>query len=210
MQAASETLLDLGNYGLQLTPGNAPTPGFETWLASHAIPIRSHHGFDYHKLRHTVWDETGNCLVHSDSVHPPKYTHPTSHFWFDKLEKQHYQNIIFETMYPEYLLGNGDDLNRAMQLKTPLAVDISHIYIQLEQGSLEKSIWNKLQNYEYIKEIHLSANQGCIDNHQPLQSNSFGLAWAKEHLSSLPVILECYMFKLSKEQCLSQIDVIIH
>ena len=33
MQAAAEDLLGLDPDGLQLTPGNVPTPGFERWLA---------------------------------------------------------------------------------------------------------------------------------------------------------------------------------
>lgn len=51
MQAAAEELITLGAYGLQLTPGLAPTPNFNNWLEENQIKTRTHHGFSWDRLR---------------------------------------------------------------------------------------------------------------------------------------------------------------
>ena len=59
---------------------------------------------------------------------------------------------ILETMYPEYYLGNGAEIDLAMDLEINLAVDISHIYIQKSNNLISDKIWKRLQNYEKINE----------------------------------------------------------
>ena len=92
-----------------------------------------------------------------------------------------------------------------------LAVDVSHIYIQLCQGSLDRSTWHKLQNYPHIGEFHISANQGKGDIHQPITHETFGLDWLRDRLTGsrdIPVILECYMHYLSLTARQDQIKLI--
>jgi hypothetical protein len=128
--------------------------------------------------------------------------------WWKRLQAGDYHHLILETMYPRYYLGNSDELAAAMDLELQLAVDVSHIYIQLCQGSLSDTVWRRLQEYEYIREFHLSSNTGASDIHRPIDKNTFGYGWVKERALSIPVILECYMHCLSNEERTGQIELI--
>ena len=209
MQSALEDLLSLGVSGLQLTPGLVPTENFRTWLKEQRINIRTHHGFCWDRLRCKVWSDNGDRLVTSDSVHPPQISHPAQKLWWPRAESGDYHNLILETMYPQYLLGSGEELSRAMDLGLQLAVDVSHIYIQLCQGTINENLWQRLQDYEEIRELHLSSNTVRADIHQPLTQDTFGLDWVQERSSDkTPVILECYLHKLSLQERLEQLELI--
>ncbi len=211
MQPAAQDLINLGIDGLQLTPGNAPTKNFQQWISAQKIAIRTHHGFCWHRLRQRVWDDDGNCLVRSHSVHPPKVNSEASRAWMQKSEQGAYQNILLETMYPGYCLGSSEELLWAMAIGLNLAVDVSHIYIQLCQGSLDRSTWQKLQNYSHIGEFHISANNGKGDIHQPITNETFGLDWIRDRTSGdrdIQVVLECYMHHLSSTEQQEQVRLI--
>lgn len=197
MQAAAAELWALEPDGLQLTPGNAPTPGFAAWLTQTGIPSLSHHGFCWQALRQPVWHPTGHCRVHANSVHPPQTHEVAACHWWQQLEARQDRLPLLETMYPGYLLGHGTELDRAMDLGLRLAVDVSHLHIQRHQGVLSEQTLRRLQDYPHIGEIHLSHNAGTHDSHQPLQPDSFGLAWALERSQSIPLVLECYMHRLT-------------
>jgi hypothetical protein len=209
MQSSAEELLALKPFGLQLTPGNAPTLGFENWLKENNINYLVHHGFCWNTLKQNVWDEKGKFLTNSHSVHPPLKTNLDSDTWYKILEKK--QNLpILETMYPEYYLGNGLEIEQAMQLELDLAIDISHIFIQKVNNLITEKLWKKLQNYSNIKEIHVSANSGKRDSHKIINQESFGLEWAKERCNEIPVILECYMHRLSGNERLEQMQILLN
>jgi hypothetical protein len=211
MQPAAQDLINLGIDGLQLTPGNVPTGNFQQWLLGQKIDIRTHHGFCWQRLRQMVWDDDANCLVRSHSVHPPKTASAASQIWKRKAEQGSYQNILLETMYPGYCLGSTEEILWAMAVGLRLAVDVSHIYIQLCQGSLDRSTWQKLQNYPDIGEFHISANHGKGDIHQPITHETFGLDWVRDRISGdrdLPVVLECYMHHLSSAERQEQVRLI--
>ena len=210
MQSAAAELLSLGVKGLQLTPGNAPTPRFQEWLKTQNIVVRTHHGFHWQALRQNVWSDTAECLVKADSVHPPQVHNGICHLWKQKAAAGYYAGILMETMYPGYCLGNGEEIQWAMERKISLSVDVSHIYIQLSQGCLTAKVWRKLQTYEWIGELHLSANNGRRDIHQPIDSETFGLAWVKERAQDeIPIVLECYMHRLSKAERLEQVSFVL-
>lgn len=209
MRSAAEELLSLGVGGLQLTPGLVPTEDFQGWLLEKQIKIRTHHGFSWRQLRTKVWDDNGNCLVDSDSVHPPLKNHPCTKVWKSRVEEGDYHHLILETMYPEYWLGSGEELIRAMDLGLQLAVDVSHIYIQLCQGAMGEDVWKRLQEYDRISELHVSSNTGRADIHQPIAEDSFGLDWVRSRSQDgIPVILECYLHKLSSLERLEQLELI--
>lgn len=211
MQAAAEDLLSLNVDGLQLTPGLAPTENFSTWLENNQVNTRTHHGFCWDRLRRRVWSDDGDCLVTSDSIHPPLIKDACCGAWWKRLYKGDYHHLVLETMYPGYCLGNSEELTAAMDLQLKLAVDVSHIYIQLSLGSLTDTVWRRLQDYEYISELHLSSNTGACDIHQPIDKNTFGYDWVKERTISggeIPIILECYMHGLSQEQRAGQIQLV--
>ena len=81
MQAAAAKLWELGPDGLQLNPGNAPTPGFAAWLDQAGIPSLSHHGFSWQALRQNVWSHSGRCRVGTGSAHPPQAHEPAASHW---------------------------------------------------------------------------------------------------------------------------------
>lgn len=180
--------------GVQLTPGNLPTPDFRAHVARSGVATRTHHGFAFAARKQPVWID-GRCVVDSDSVHPPEagpYEVPSA---------------ILEVMYPGHALGTGDEVERAIADRVRLAVDVSHVFIQRTLGVMTDRVWRLLGDYDRICELHVSANQGRLDTHQPLAADSFGLGWARERCGELPLVLECYMHRLSADERRRQIDL---
>lgn len=202
MQSAFDDLAALDVEGIQLTPGNAPTLGFAEHLRQSKRATRTHHGFAPTAMRQEVWTETFELTGAWHSVHPPR---AASHDWLPAAGA----NICIETMYPGQPLGSGEALSAAMDAGVRLAVDVSHIFIQREQGVLSDSMWRRLQDYEHVEEIHLSANDGRRDRHAPLAPDTFGLQWARRRSAetSTPVMLECYMHKLSDDERRYQTEI---
>ena len=195
MSDAAETLLALapGRIGLQLTPGCAPSP------ITVACPMRTHHGFTYRALRAPVWD--GGMLVwHGDSVHPP-LQNQVSDNW------QPSEDVVMETMYPGYAaLANGEQIAAAMDAGRFLAVDVAHLDIQLYHSILARDVLDRLLRYERVAEIHVSTSRDARDAHAKLSVSTWGIEWARARLATgTPVILECYMHKLSHEERLEQV-----
>jgi hypothetical protein len=216
MNAAFDELASLGG-AVQLTPGNHPTPAFEEHVTQFRrdVATRSHHGFDFARRRRDVWDAEGNCLVGAHSVHPPQDDAAAGEAirargiarWLET--RARCREPLLETMYPGYLLGTGDEIEEAMRLRTPLAVDVSHVFMQLHAGAMNEATWKRLANYEHVEEVHVSANSGTHDAHAPLAPDTFGLAWARERFADgTPTVLECYMFRLSPSERAAQIDLI--
>src|SRR5262249_50494604 len=195
MSDAAETLVALapGRVGLQLTPGCAPSPIDVT------CPVRTHHGFTFRALRAQVW-EGGTLVWHGDSVHPPLQRQVPDDW-------QPPDDVVMETMYPGYAaLANGDQIAAAMDEGRWLAVDVAHLDIQRYHGILAKSVLHRLMNYQRIAEVHVSTSHEHRDTHAKLSTSNWGIDWAREHLAAgTPVILECYMHKLSHEERLEQI-----
>ncbi|MFL5354900.1 hypothetical protein [Archangium sp.] len=209
MQAAAEELLSLGAEGLQLTPGNAPTGGFEAWLKDRGVETRTHHGFHWRALRGPVWSPEAECLVGSHSVHPPRAQDDAAARWFHRAGQGAFADRTLETMYPGYVLGTGEELERAMDMGLRLAVDVSHLCIQREAGVLAERTWKRLQDYPRIGEVHVSESLGQRDAHRPVHPATFGLGWVRERLGAgVDVILECYMHRLSPRERLGQLDIL--
>jgi hypothetical protein len=195
MSEAAETLVALapGRIGLQLTPGCAPSP------INVQCPMRTHHGFTYKALRAPVWNG-GTLVWHGDSVHPPRQRDVPGDW-------QPPADVVMETMYPGYAaLANGDQIAAAMDAGRWLAVDVAHLDIQTYHGILAKSVRHRLMNYERIAEVHVSTSREARDTHAKLTQRTWGIEWARAQLAAgTPVILECYMHKLSHEERLEQI-----
>ena len=199
MGSAVDALLALRPDGLQLTPGNQPTPGISERLG--ALTARTHHGFSAHAWKQTVWRADGTCAVDSDSVHPPVSTHPAADTWAPDATMP-----VLETMYPGNRLGTGAELDHVMSLGLPLAVDVSHVFMQRCAGAIGEATWKRLQDYEHVAEVHVSANAGRSDSHFPLTADTFGLPWALEKLrAGTPVILESYFHRLSHDARRAQV-----
>jgi hypothetical protein len=192
---AADTLIALapGRVGLQLTPGCAPSPINVT------CPTRTHHGFTHRALRATVWD-SGTLVWHGDSLHPPLQRQVPDDW-------QPPEDVVLETMYPGYAaLANGDQIASAMDAGRWLAVDVAHLDIQMHHGILAKSVLDRLLTYERVAEVHVSTSHEHRDTHAKLTTSNWGIEWARAHLAAgTPVILECYMHKLSHEERLEQI-----
>jgi hypothetical protein len=210
MAGAFDELAALG-AGLQLTPGNQPTPGFAAHVAASGVPTRRHHGFSFEARRADVWSAGGACLVPSESVHPPADGEGGEgggaawRAWYEAAPRR----PVLEVMYPGFTLGCGDEVLAAMDAGRPLAVDVSHVFIQRTQGAMDERVWHRLQGYERIAEVHVSANGGRHDTHRPLADDTFGLAWAREQLrAGTPVVLECYMHRLTDGERRRQIELV--
>lgn len=203
---ACRELLTLGAAGIQLTPGNVPDPALVDVLAG--IPVRTHHGFSWHAMKQRVWDDAGHCRVTADSVHPPTEREPAFAGWWEAIRARP-AAAVHETMYPGYRLGNGAEIERAMEEGLSLAVDVSHIHIQVSAGVMTQETWRRLQRYTGIAELHVSDNAGRVDSHRPLNRNTFGLGWARERArTGLPLVLEAYMHKLSQDQRRAQVELL--
>ncbi len=203
MESAFAELARLG-VGIQLTPGNLPTRGFREHVAASGVITRTHHGFAWRERKTATWIG-GACAVESESVHPPLVGDQLDwRTWFERAPRR----PILEVMYPGYALGTGDEVERAMDEGLALAVDVSHVFLQLAQGAMLARTWQRLQRYDRIAEVHVSANLGRADSHRPLAPSTFGLGWAVERVAELPVILECYMHKLSEQQRFDQLGYI--
>ena len=196
MSDAAETLAALapGRVGLQLTAGCAPGPITVT------CPTRTHHGFTYRALRAPVW-EGGTLLWHGDSLHPPLARHVPDG-WLPP------DGLVLETMYPGYAaLANGDQIAAAMDAGRYLAVDVAHLEIQKYHGLLPDAVLRQLLDYERVAEVHVSTSHEHRDTHARLNPSTWGIEWARGHLAAgTPVILECYMHKLTHEERLEQLD----
>jgi hypothetical protein len=195
MSDAAETLAALapGRVGLQLTAGCAPSPIHVT------CPTRTHHGFTYRALRAPVWED-GTLLWHGDSMHPP-LARQVPDGW------QPPDGIVLETMYPGYAaLANGDQIAAAMDAGRWLAVDVAHLDIQRYHGILTDCVLRRLLDYERVAEVHVSTSHEHRDTHAKLAPSTWGIEWARSRLAAgTPVILECYMHKLSHEERLEQV-----
>ena len=195
MGEAAETLLALapGRVGLQLTPGCAPSP------IEVNCPQRTHHGFTPKALRARVWDG-GTLVWHGDSVHPPQLRQVPGDWRAP-------EGVVMETMYPGYAaLANGEQIAAAMDEGRWLAVDVAHLDIQTYHGVLAKAVLHRLMNYERVAEVHVSTSHDARDTHAKLSLPTWGIEWARTRLAAgTPVVLECYMHKLTHEERLEQI-----
>jgi hypothetical protein len=202
MLAAFRELASLG-VGIQLTPGNLPTPAFDREVASSGIRTKRHHGFSFDERKTTVWSD-GACVVASDSVHPPQGDEPWEAWYADALDRP-----VIEVMYPGYQLGTGDAVERAMREGYTLAVDISHAFIQRSHGVMSEATWQRLCDYDRIAEVHVSANRGRYDTHQPITADTFGLEWARAKLrAGTTTVLECYMHRMPVDERRRQLEII--
>jgi hypothetical protein len=200
MALAFDELVTLG-AGIQLTPGNLPTAEFRAHVEASRVAIRRHHGFAWDARRAPVWAADGTCLVDAESVHPPAAGEVER--WVAA------GSPILEVMYPGFALGTGDEVEAALTAGLPLAVDVSHVFIQRMRGVMTERTWQRLREYPNVAEVHVSANAGRHDTHEPLRDDSFGLAWARERLAAgTPVVLECYMHGLSRARRREQIDLV--
>lgn len=195
MSDAAQTLIDLapGQVGLQLTPGNAPSP------IDVDCPIRTHHGFTPKALRAKVWDG-GDLIWQGDSAHPPLQKHVPEDW-------QPPEDLILETMYPGYAyLSTGDQIEAAMDAGRWLAVDVAHLGIQMFHGILSPKTLQRILDYERVAEVHVSTSEEHRDTHAQITDTTWGIDWARERMANgTSVIFECYLHRLSHEERLEQI-----
>ncbi|MBL8918359.1 MAG: hypothetical protein JNJ54_05825 [Myxococcaceae bacterium] len=205
MRSAFDELSGLG-VGVQLTPGNEPTRGFEAHVRAAGVPVRTHHGFSFAARVARVWRDEGSCAIDTDSVHPPKTNTPAAAH-FDEWLEAHGDERVLETMYPGYRLGTGGELERAMDLGVRLAVDVSHLFIQRTAGVLADATLRRLLDYAQVAEVHVSQNDGRHDSHRLLRGDVFGLGWAVEReRSGVPLIYEAYLHQARDDVRRSQLD----
>jgi hypothetical protein len=180
--------------GLQLTPGNLPSPGFREQARGYAGHLRYHHSFSWDHYRGQVYDDAARVprLPRVWSLHPPVAKHPAGFGTW--LANALAVDALCEVMYPGYRLGQDAELQEAMASGLRLAVDISHLRIQRQRGDLRDATLNKLLAYERVEEVHVSHNEGRADSHSPLRADTPWLDWARErHRSGLALVFESKM-----------------
>ena len=199
MTEAARTLVDLapGRVGLQLTPGCAPSP------IDVKCPMRTHHGFTHLAMKARVWDG-GTLCWHGDSVHPPQEREVPDNWRAP-------DDLVMETMYPGYAaLSDGDQLSEAMDTGRWLAVDVAHLGIQMHRGVLPEPVLRRLLDYSRIAEVHVSTSREARDTHAEISTETWGLEWARARLvAGTPVVLECYMHKLTRDERLGQLALLL-
>lgn len=131
-RAAFDELCLLGSHGIQLTPGNLVSEGFEKLVRASGRPYRMHHGFAWTSYRNEVYDVTGRAdVARGVSIHSPRAAKTPFAAW---LEHAYARDQLVEIMYPDYHLGSGEQITAAMRLGVRIAVDISHLWIQEHAG----------------------------------------------------------------------------
>jgi len=131
----------------------------------------------------------------SDSVHPPSNAVLPEHFLASAVNGA-FDGVVLETMYPGHCLGTGQELEQAMDIQMTLAVDVSHVHIQLGMGVMQSATWDRLQAYNNVAEVQLSSNDGRRDQHRSVDESTFGFGWATMKASQgTPLILENYMHR---------------
>lgn len=195
---AWEALRALAPDGIQLTPGNLPSPGFRARVEAAGVPVRMHHGFAWHAPRQEVHDTGGGPRLGGPcwSVHPPPsfVDRRALARW---LEDAAARGIVVETMTPGLPLGDGPDLALALDAGVSLAVDVSHLHIQRVQGAISGADEQRVLASPRVAEVHVSDNDGRSDQHRLIDARTPGLAWAVERArSGTPLVLEAYLHRL--------------
>jgi hypothetical protein len=194
--------------GIQLTPGNLPSPGFRDQARGYSGQLRYHHSFSWEHYRAAVYDDAGRTpkLPRTWSIHPPVAKHPVA---FDTWLAGALQvNALCEVMYPGYRLGQDAELRAAMDGGLRLAVDISHLHIQRHRGDLQAPTLARLLSYDRVEEVHVSHNLGRADSHLPLRAETPWLDWARERRrGGVPLVFESRMHE-RHDLFLSQLELL--
>jgi hypothetical protein len=195
--------------GIQLTPGNLPSPGFREQTRRYGGQLHYHHSFSWGHYRAQVYDSAGRTpkLPQKWSIHPPVVKHPVSfETWLaGALEV----DALCEVMYPGYRLGQDAELVEAMASGLRLAVDISHLRIQRHRGDLREATIGKLLAYDRVEEVHVSHNEGRADSHLPLRADTPWLDWARERRrAGVALVFESRMHAVSPADFLAQLEVL--
>jgi hypothetical protein len=209
MREALDALAPLAD-GLQLTPGNTPTDAFSDDVARYGLSrVRHHHTFAYDSIKRAIYQRDGSMIRTLDpwSVHPPVAREGLPYEpWFTRACEAPWAT---EVMYPGEWLGTGDEVSRAMDRRMPLAVDVSHLHIQRCAGAISERTLARVLDYDNVREVHVSANDGRRDAHAPITERTFGLDWARARLASgTPVVLECYMHRLDDDARRRQVALV--
>lgn len=214
MREAFATLSPLAD-GVQLTPGNRPADeqgpcALRAMVAAYGVErVRHHHTFAYELARSPIYGPSGAMLRTMErwSAHPPTAREGVDYErWFAHASQAEWST---EAMYPGEWLGTGAELTRAMDARMPLAIDISHLFIQRCAGALDDRTLARVLDYERVTEVHVSANDGRGDTHQPITARTFGLDWARAKLrDGTPVVYESYLHRLSDDERRAQLDLV--
>lgn len=213
LEAAIE-LLAYQPDGLQLTPGNhSDWTTFTrtrqddpfTWLIVDAKGIafryNRHQGHSFAAKITRVYSPDNTLLWKEGSIH--------AHANWRELGALGY---TMETMYPnkdyDYGLMTSSEYLEALELGTPVALDLSHADICIQKGLLERDVVLKLLEQGNIQELHVSYNNGRHDTHQPFPETYHWQEqvdrWANRN-PDRPVVLECYFHKLDNDERRRQI-----
>lgn len=203
---AAQELLQLPVDGLQLTPGNDNDWTQDSLEQLASIRTNRHQGHSFDKRVARVYDNAGALVWTHGSVH----AHSN---WRSVGEA----GITVETMYPNgrypYALMTTAEYYEAIELQTPIALDLSHADICINKGLLTAEAARKLLYLGNVQELHVSFNDGRHDTHIPMPPDYHWVEqaeWFAQTYPDRPVVIECYMHKLTPEQRLAQVEIFKH
>ncbi|MCA9569138.1 MAG: hypothetical protein KC656_14920 [Myxococcales bacterium] len=183
-----KALLRLQPAGLQLTPGWFPVPGFRELLDRVRLPVRLHDGFSWTAYRRPVWGEGRLLLGRAGAGHS---LHPPRRPWEGWLETAVQAGYAVEVMPPGRALSTAPELERALELRAPLALDIAHLHL-LALAGVSDRVLRRILDSPDVAEVHVSASDGRVDAHLPATRDSWLAGWALERKADgVPLIVEC-------------------
>jgi hypothetical protein len=81
--------------------------------------------------------------------------------------------------------------------------------MQRAAGVLDDAVWRRRAAYPRGGEVDQEANAGPPAHPAPIDERTFGLGWARARLAAgTPVVLECYMHRMTRDERRRQIDVV--
>lgn len=199
---AYKKLKSLKPKAIQLCSGNLIDKDFNQYVSKED---KVHHNFSYKIVAPPVYNSKLELLTHDErSVHTPN-KHLDSFDFNTWLNKQN-ENQVFEIMHPGYWLANDEQINYYLDSKRPVALDISHVYILKCQNLISSKTEDRLKNYDNLKEIHISMNEGKKDSHLPATKNSFMVDWVIERKECCPIIYEGNFHKFTEQHLKSYVE----
>jgi sugar phosphate isomerase/epimerase len=217
---ALETIAAAGIRQVELAIGVRPDPNIMATIhefqqqgmvfrAHHAFVWESHHcpfnlaQLNDHSYFQRMIEWLANCGIKAYSVHPGSYGVDRSAGWQQMLQNLEWlqnlckqQGIILgvETMYPGRegnFLGNLPEIMELRRLMPTLqwVLDLSHLNLWPSDQLLDRLLVIE-ELAPHLLEIHLSDNDGLLDQHRAITDRTWWLPWQHLWPAYTPYVLE--------------------
>jgi sugar phosphate isomerase/epimerase len=217
---ALETIAAAGIQQVELAIGVRPTPDIIATIhefQQQGMVFRAHHAFLWEAGHHPfnlaqvidrgyfqrMIEWLASCGIQAYSVHPGSYDIDRSTAWQQMLQnlewlqhlcKQQGINLGVETMYPgreRNFLGSLPEIMELRQLMPTLqwVLDLSHLNLWPNDQLLNRLLVIE-ELAPHLLEIHLSDNDGLLDQHRAITDRTWWLPWQHLWPAHIPYVLE--------------------